>query len=158
MKHFPHAAAATLLLCLAGCAQSPPALVSVYGYIYLDKEPLDHGDIALVPIEGASGAPLDAEVTDGYYTFADGMRPIVNGKYRVEISRHATELHLDEAALKDPDLLAQKMRAHQVPAKYNSQSELAVTITAASANEPLNFHLAREKKPDGKDGKGSTKK
>ena len=108
-----------LFLCL-GCGDGRPARVAVSGQVLIDGEPLQQGNIKIVPEGARPSAGTIAE--DGRFTLTcyDGNDGVVPGTHRVQIS--ASEL-LDGSKVK-----------WWAPKKYSDfrRSELVYEISEAT--------------------------
>jgi len=135
MKRFIRAGLLFGLLA-AGCgskSEIPKTVVS--GTVTYNKENIAAGQIRFMPIDGTKGPMAAGIIIDGKYeaTAAGGV-PI--GKHKVEI-----EGYLERPDLRKADVpFAPTPREQYVPDKYNTKSELTVTVEA-DRDEPLDFEL-----------------
>lgn len=129
------------LMCLlvggaaAGCSKGDPwDRVVVAGRVSLDGKSIDKGQIRFVPSKNSAGPITIAAIENGKYsTSADGG--VVVGTHRVEIRGYDPDEYA--AAPKGPgDPPVRPL----VPAKYNRNSELSVTLTPSSPTT-LDFAL-----------------
>jgi len=121
------------LIAIAGCGTKPST--AVHGKVTLDGEPVTNGNIVLLSA-ASSGPKAAAAIEQGSYTVSaqDKLQP---GTYRVEISwRKSTGRKIASA---DPGMMVDETR-EAVPAKYNTDSTLAVEI--GSGNVEKDFALS----------------
>jgi hypothetical protein len=114
---------------LCGCSESQPAgpeRSPVSGTITFAGKPVPFGTISFIPPEG-SGLPVSgAEIQDGQYNCSkNGGVPL--GKHRVEINGWSTPPTEQGAA----DLAA-PTQAPLIPKKYNTQSELTLSVDSSN--------------------------
>jgi hypothetical protein len=108
------------LIGVAGCGATSSA--TVHGKVTLDGEPVATGSIVF--LSAGSGSKAAAAIEQGVYAVStqDKLAP---GSYRVEISwRKPTGKKVASA---DPGIVIDETR-EAVPAKYNTDSTLAVEI------------------------------
>lgn len=118
--------------------------VPASGQVQLDGAPLSAGSVVFRPAGEVSAQKVAAQVTDGQFTFhpADGLLP---GSYRVEVyADPPADLPLD-----DPVAFAQAglqaLPANAVAPRFNSRTELEVTVHAQGTNQ---FHFQVETTQD----------
>jgi hypothetical protein len=110
----------------AGCSDAPPR-GTVNGTVTLDGNPLKEGYVRFVPADGKS-QPASANVVNGKFSAAVPL-----GEMRVEFSapkvvgRHKAYDTPDSPVVEDVDEL--------LPARYNAQSELKITVKKGSQDE-----------------------
>ena len=127
--------------------ETKPAATSVTGVVTLDGQPLSLAVVAFVAENGlASGTNTDQ---DGRYTLnlPKGSASNVVGKCQVRITTERETVRTPDGRLAVPG------QAERLPAKYNSQSELSVTIKPGRKNV-FNFDLTSESSA-GKSGDGT---
>jgi hypothetical protein len=119
MARFPRRAAAVGLLAVvaAGCGGDPTGTLA--GTVTLDGKPLAAGSVRLVPADGRP--PVGGIVTDGTFTLA---APV--GDARVEFS--AAKVVGKKKMYDTPDSPVVEETAEVLPARYNIQSELKLTV------------------------------
>jgi hypothetical protein len=119
-----------------GCSGSGDEIVKseITGTITYNNEPVEFGEIHFLPADGTVGPQANGGIRDGKYAVqANGGVPVGNQKV-------AIFAYFD---LPKPDFLpplAPTPREQYIPAKYNKQTELTVTIEA-DRDEPLDFKL-----------------
>jgi hypothetical protein len=130
-----HIRMAMLLMVLAclGCgAGNPLDLQAVSGSVTLDGKPLEQGSIQFVPQDNAAGLLSGALITAGTYSIPQdkGLPP---GKYTVRISSAAAD-RSSSASSGPPGAESRVPAKERIPARYNSQSQLAAEVTAEGDN------------------------
>lgn len=124
---------------VSGCGKPAdgPARVAAKGMVTLDGEPLPHGVIRFVPVDGFEGPKASATIEQGVFQFPRRYGPVA-GMHRIEIE--AVDPNLpdpdDEAAVL-AYAAAQKQRpaVPQVPPIYNRGSQLKEDISPEGPNE-----------------------
>ena len=119
------------LVSAIGCSKSdglPRKAIS--GTVKLDGQPLANGNIQFIPTAAdASGMAITASgmIANGSYAIAQEQGPLP-GTYKVFITADSGQLADEEA---DPGA-APKAQTNKdlVPAKYNSNTELEIIVTA----------------------------
>ncbi|MFI4874653.1 MAG: hypothetical protein ACIALR_04920 [Blastopirellula sp. JB062] len=126
--------AAILLLSLAGCSQSD-GLISVTGTVTFEGEPVEKGAISMIPVDGAG-------VTAG------GV--IAGGRYHVRSSPgKVSVLIYGQRKTENPNASPEEIERgmnfstkQYVPAAYNDQSKLRITISESNRN--FDFDLTQQ--------------
>ena len=124
----------TLVLCglfgLSGCSQQANvARQRIEGKVLLDGAPLDHGSVRFEPEGAKAGISAGAVIDQGRFVIQVD-KGLPTGKYKVSIS--SPEGGSTEAKMPDPNTPPPRER---IPAKYNTQTELAVDVDATLVNE-----------------------
>lgn len=126
----------TLTCCLLlGCNYGDGlARAIVRGTVTLDDQPVRDGQIRFVP-QGDTLGPVTIEaIKEGQYRCAhSGGVPV--GTHRVEI----LAFHPDDPEPKEP---GERSRRQLVPAKFNRESQLTVTISSDDGEVVQDFALA----------------
>jgi hypothetical protein len=123
-------AAAILCFLSLGC-NSGSAKAKIHGKVTLDGQPVPNGSIAFIPNDG-KGQTAGALIKDGSYETELSV-----GSMRVEI-RYAKVV--GKRKLYDtPDSPTVDTTEEQIPAKYNTQSQLTETIS--KDKREVNFDL-----------------
>ncbi len=110
---------AVLCSTLIGCS-SKPGQATVSGTVTLDAQPLKTGIIRFVPVDGQTPT-ADATILDG--KFAAKVPP---GEKRVEIM--APKVVGTKKLYETPDSPAVDIVEELLPARYNLQSTLTITV------------------------------
>jgi hypothetical protein len=114
------------LVAAAGCS-GDVATGTVTGTVTLDGQPLKEGVVRFVPADG-KGQTASAEVRDGKFTAA-----VPRGEMRVEFS--APKAVRQTKMYDTPDSPVGEETAELLPARYNVQSTLKVTVKGGSQAE-----------------------
>ena len=125
---------------LLGCG-SKSDLVPVSGRVMMDNQPLAKANVQFSPMDQANKTVSSATTDeDGYFKLSASLpngntaEGAVVGKYTVRISLFD---HTSEEG--------KPAHGQQVPAKYNSKSELTFDVPAGGTKE-ANFNLTKKKK------------
>ena len=124
-------------MCLAliflthGCSDSAKH-GAISGTVTLDGQPLKTGIIRFDPVDGQS-ATADATITDGKFTAT-----VPPGEKRVSIT--SPKVVGKKKMYDTPDSPIVDLTEELLPVKYNSQSELKLTVTVGD-QEPATFDL-----------------
>jgi hypothetical protein len=123
-----------LLLVVGGCKRSDELQrVPVTGKVTFQGQPLTNGQIRFIP---ASGPVSGADIRDGAYS-ANQRGGVPVGPCRVEI-----EARRPMAGAQPDPVMGGKAREEQyLPAKYNTQSELTITIEPGSGPITKDYSL-----------------
>ena len=114
----------TLVLpALTGCAKDDPYdRVGVSGEVTFRGQPVVEGNIRFEPLPGTMTPMLMTDIEDGHYS-ADESGGVPVGRYRVEIRAYdPNESRPQYPGPLDPP------RTQLLPPKYNSQSQLELTV------------------------------
>ena len=119
----------TMVLLVCGCSGDGLELVAVKGQVSYQGEPLEKAEIRFVPAAGTKAPGRSAMVRDGKYE-ASGRGALAVGTYRVEISAYRGGSgdgppNLDRNSNVKP-------REQFLPAKYNVNTELQITVEPGS--------------------------
>jgi hypothetical protein len=127
-------AGAFFLLFTVACNTGPHS--SVQGNISFDGEKVDQGGIAFLPLEAGDSQRATVKIVDGHYHLDSQSGPNP-GKHRVEIHwRKKTGQKVPGEGGHPRDEIVPG-----IPPKYNTESELTVTINPGS--NTLDFHLKK---------------
>ena len=134
-------AVACLALAVAGCGPSGPERVVVSGKVTYRGVPLKTGEIRFIPIKGTEGPMWGALIADGQYT-ADGKGGVPVGTHRVEIlATSVREMGEGGRGFDGPPKPGMNRTPRKLPAKYNRQSTLEITIEPGSGSIVKDFAL-----------------
>lgn len=128
---------AAMLPLATGCNQGIPR-AEVHGKVTLDGKPIPNGDIRFVP---TSGPVWSARIIDGNYATA-GTKGVPVGKLRVEIQAFRTPTIASSPAAADTNNDAIPMEQY-LPAKFNLESKLEMTIEPGTTTVEKNFDLTK---------------
>lgn len=137
-------ASRTLALCgvimgaaVMGCGGSTIPRGAVEGTVTLAGTPLEEGVIRFVPTEGTTGPMVETAIRNGGYSLTKQSGPCL-GTQRVEIvAFRKTGKKIVNEGVETEEII------QVVPRRYNTASELKVTITAG-ANALGPFELAAD--------------
>ena len=138
-----YAAVACLALVVVGCGPSGSERAVVSGKVTFHGVPLKSGEIRFIPIKGTEGPMWGALIADGQYT-ADGKGGVPVGTHRIEILATSTKGPSEGGRGLDgpprPGMNAASRKPY-IPAKYNRQSTLEITIEPGSGGIVKDFAL-----------------
>ena len=140
---FPKAISVFLVISVLGCSGGDGLeRVVVSGAVSYAGKPLEKGVIRFVPRAGTETAVCGAAIIDGAYIL-DTKGGVPVGSYKVEI-RLASTLDKDAAQTdEDNDSPRAPIGQQELPAKYNTNSQLEITIAPDSGKIVKDFHLTR---------------
>jgi hypothetical protein len=119
-----------VLVSVAGCSGAS-AQGTVNGTVTLDDQPLKEGVVRFVPVDG-NGQTKTANVKDGRFTTA-----LPAGALRVEFS--APMVVGRRPAYNTPESPMVDIVEELLPARYNVQSELRITVKNGSQEETFSL-------------------
>jgi hypothetical protein len=119
---------------VAGC-NSNADRGTVHGAVTLNGEPLKTGIIRFVPVDGQS-ATADGPITDGEFNVE-----VPPGEKRVEIS--APKVVGQTKMIETSQSPAVDIVEELLPARYNVQSELRITVSPGTQEEVFELRSAR---------------
>jgi hypothetical protein len=128
-----------LLLLVCGCS-SGSRKIPVWGDVTYNGEPVLDGTITFTPIEGTPGPSTGGAIKDGHYEVAGEVGPISGGTYRVAITgtkRTGKKVH----NVFQPGAPLRELSENYIPAIYNAQTTLKVTIAASRSANQHDFQL-----------------
>ena len=114
--------------------------VSVTGEVKLDGQPLSNARIVFISDAGAGAVKASALIENGTYSI-DGAHGPLPGNAKVEIHPELMELASLEAAKGGDRYKRVDTRSINIPARYNSRSELTAQLSEDGDNA-FNFELA----------------
>ena len=136
-------AAGCLATIISGCGQNGPERVVVSGKVTFQGEPLKSGEIRFMPTNGADGSAEGALVTDGQYV-ANGRGGLPVGTYAVSIVTRDGRVpirDLTPASVPAGQSNGDSPRRQLLPAKYNTRSQLEITVASGNRNIVQDFAL-----------------
>jgi hypothetical protein len=136
---------AKALVCLAalvvtGCGAKGLQRTQVAGKVTLDDKPLADGRIRFVPIGQTHGPAWGAVIKDGAYETAGQGVPAGTLLVQIEAHRTAAGFPAAREAAGGVDMGGPPQEQY-LPARYNSQSELQITIEPGSGRVTQDFSL-----------------
>jgi len=126
-----------LVIMVIGCGRGGLERAVVTGRATYQGEAIANGEIRFVPTKGTQGPISGGSIIEGAYT-ADGLGGVPVGTYRVEIRA----FRASKAAQLDPLGDAFVPPKQYLPEKYNTKTELEITIEPGSSKITKNFDLA----------------
>ncbi len=126
---------------LVGCGGKGLDRVVVSGKVTLGGKPLADGEIRFVPIEGTKAPISGAAIVNGRYKAgAKGGVPL--GTYKVEIEAYRPLSGAQPNKSSDDDMVGSGgAREQYIPARYNKNSELKITVPPESGALVSDFEL-----------------
>ena len=113
---------------LLGCgAKSDVERMPIQGAVSFQNQPVTEGQIRFIPVGDTKGPVSGAAIRDGAYRM-DGRGGVPAGTYRVEIEARRPI----PGGKVDPLTPGQTPTEQYLPAKYNLQSDLTMTIESGS--------------------------
>lgn len=143
MRYFEWLIAIVGTTALAGCdAGSTPTAGSIHGEITLDKQRVDNGVIAFLPLGESAGRGMASPIKQGQYSVKlEGGRGAI-GDYVVRISARRTNGQgADESGGHDVRPIAPK--DDYIPATYNTRSKLKISVDDPNREYVVDFHLLK---------------
>ena len=130
-----------LLTLVCGCGGGYDTGV-VEGRVTYRGEPLEKGQIRFIPHESSATWVSGAYIVDGEYR-VDTKGGVPVGKHNVEImAQRPTADYLQRNGPPGPDALWDHIPKEQyLPAKYNTQTELQMTVESDSCEVVKDFDL-----------------
>jgi len=125
---------AAAMLAAAGCSDTGLERVVVSGRVTLNGKPVSNGEIRFRPIKGTRGPVSGSSIVDGAYT-AEGLGGVPVGTYRVVIRGYRFVKATGSNSVEEGRF------EQYLPAKYNEQSELEVTVESGRRKQQLDFLL-----------------
>ena len=123
-----------ILVAAFGCA-SDSGKGTLTGTVTLDGQPLQNGLIRFVPVDGQT-ATAEATITDGEF-----IAEVPLGEKRVSIS--APKVVGKRKAYQTPDSPTVDIVEELLPARYNVQSVLTLTVTSGAQDAPFQLTSSR---------------
>jgi hypothetical protein len=115
----------------------------VSGEVTYDGTPVKAGNIRFNPIEGTTGESPMVVIEEGKYDLPASMGLVVKGRYNVVITaeRPSGKTMHNPFAYKMKDLPLVQELENYIPAKYNSQTNLSVTVSEDESKNKFDFAL-----------------
>lgn len=128
-----------LMLSLAlGCG---PKAVHIDGKVTYLGKPIEVGTIEFVPVEGTAGPSTGGSIKAGQYAFSTVQGLASGGRYQVRIFALAKSGKTAPNVFQ-PGGPPMELAENYIPATYNSNSTLTVTLSPDSAKNTFDFQLA----------------
>jgi hypothetical protein len=125
-----------------GCGKQGPERVIVSGTVTYQGQPLKEGCIRVVPVGGTAAPVTVAAIVDGRYALtAHGGVPV--GAHKIEVTAYRANKRSSAAVspLDSPGVETSAAVVQFIPAKYNTKTELQVTVPSGSRTITKNFDL-----------------
>ena len=127
-----------VMICI-GC-DTGPSRVALQGAVTLNGQPVPRGTIQFAPAEGTAGQATGGVITNGRYAVDTEGGALAGGTYVIRIiALRKTGKTLPNRM--DPGGPPVELEENYIPAIYNSQSTLKVTISDTDSENTFNFHL-----------------
>jgi hypothetical protein len=128
--------------CSGESATGPPRM-HVSGQVTYDGKPIPDGNIRFNPIDGTSGESPMVQIQEGKYDVPASMGLVVKGRYNVVITaeRPTGKTMHNPFAYKMKDLPLVQELENYIPTKYNSQTNLSVTVSEDDSKNKFDFAL-----------------
>lgn len=130
-----------MLISVVGCADKGMDKTIVQGIVSYDGAPVANGEIMLYPLEGTIGPASGAAIVDGKY--------VIEAKGGVPVGNHAVKIvAFTVAPSNEGDMVSMSAgpgtgRQNYIPAKYNEQSELTMSVESSDEAITRDFILAK---------------
>lgn len=134
---------AVAIAALTGCGKGAggPERVVVSGTVTYRGAPLSDGEIRFVPLPTCPVPTTAARIVDGKYEIeGSGGVPVGSHKIQIEAYRWLDSMRKSDASL-PPDTSMRRPRQQYLPKKYNSSTELEITIEPGSSAITKDFEL-----------------
>jgi hypothetical protein len=124
-----------------GCKKSGIERAVVYGTVQFAGKPLPTGTIRFTPLTGTKAPPAAAQIVEGHYRVATrGGVPIGEHKIQIEAFRPVAPnspvaLEYARAQKEHPTLEIPPAREQYIPARYNENSELKISVQSGGEVE-----------------------
>ncbi len=133
-----------ILAAVCGCGRSGPERAVVSGKVTFRGKPLKQGQIRFIPLKDSDAPVSGAIILDGQYT-ADGNGGVPVGTHKVEIIG-GLRTGLSDRAARGGDAQSDRKAKEShvktpIPAKYNRQSTLELTVKPGSGSLVHDFTL-----------------
>lgn len=141
-------AIACFALAATGCGKQRIERAIVYGTVNFGGKPISKGTIYFTPIEGTKTPPGAAQIIDGKYRVETrGGVPVGTHKIEIEAFRplapdSPVAIEAARIAKEHPNLDFPPSREQYIPARYNTTSELKITIPSGSGSVEHNLELS----------------
>jgi hypothetical protein len=133
-------------LCLScglfGCGSSGPRPIAIQGEVSYGGEPVEKGEIALIPTAGHQGPATGGDIVKGKYHIPATVGPLTGGTYRVNIMALAKlgKLVPDPFNPSGPQIALEE---NYIPPQYNQKSTLVIEIPADARSLSKDFKLEK---------------
>ena len=127
---------------LCGCSKPGIERAVVTGTVTFDGQPVTQGTIRFTPVGQTETPPWGAEIIDGRYS-CHGRGGVPVGTHKVEIEGYSDASPPAPLEPLGPGITRDERRRGRqfLPAKYNSETELRITIEPGSQKIQKDFDL-----------------
>ena len=126
---------------LLGCGREGPERVVVSGSVTYRGEPLESGEIRFEPAKDSTAPMAGAAISDGKYA-VDSKGGVAVGTYKIRIEAFRTPADYQEPSeAEQQGPLIPPPREQYIPAKYNRDTEMEITIDSGSGAISRDFEL-----------------
>ncbi|QDV66539.1 hypothetical protein Poly24_02260 [Rosistilla carotiformis] len=124
--------AASVMLLVMGCGGTRSDQIAVSGQVQFEGKPVAEGTISFMPVNG-TGQTTGAQIVDGRYatTVSPGEQAVQITGTNVVTLENPTEEEVSRG-------ITERVEQY-VPAKYNRQSELRVTVASDSTTHDFDL-------------------
>jgi hypothetical protein len=135
--------AITFAATACGCGRSGPERATISGKVTFRSEPIRFGEIRFIPAAANEGSTEGTPIVDGHYN-ANGKGGVPVGDYSVSIvawQSPAPRRNIPASGGPSGSKTGETSRRQLLPAKYNSQSELKLTVKSGSGSIVQDYSL-----------------
>lgn len=143
VRYFGWLIVIVLITAFAGCdAGTAPAAGSIHGEITLNKQRVDNGVIAFLPLGEAAARGMASPIKQGqYFVKLEGGRVAI-GDYAVRISARRTNGQAANDS-DNHDVRPIAPKDDYIPATYNTRSTLKVSVDDPNREYVVDFHMSK---------------
>lgn len=129
------------MVCCDGCGNRGPERVAVSGTVSFNGQPVSEGFIRFVPLSTNPGPATAATINDGKYR-ADARGGVPVGTHNVRIEAYRKVSVKNAMPVPGvPNATQEDHRQQWLPAKFNTNTTLEITIESGSREITKNFDL-----------------
>ena len=123
---------------LIGCGANS-GRVPLSGSASYRGEPIEKGSLELFPADGTTAPATGSVIRDGQWEIAAKQGPLAGGSYLVRITgvKKTGRMQVERDR---PDRPYEQV-ANYIPAKYNVETTLKITISKKSGEDQIDFEL-----------------
>lgn len=129
------------LAAFGGCGIGGPDKIAVSGNVTFQGQSVPGGTIYFVPCDGTEGLPANASIKDGRYHMKTNGG-LSSGDYNVKIEAYRHVGVPLQAVLGTGPEQQMQSREQYIPAKYNTNTELKLTVESGSGTIKQDFDLS----------------
>jgi hypothetical protein len=138
------AACGLLTAIFAGCGRGGPERAVVAGAVTYQGQPLPNGTIYFIPCDEATGPLMVTAIAGGQYKMDTwGGLPVGDYRVHIEAAREDPAGEESRGTVISPSGVQLHRRGGQyIPAKYNTNTELKLTVKSGSGSMKQDFALS----------------